>query len=189
MNELEHYITSYFGIARHDLEAISSLFKLTALQKGDYYLKPGEVCGTLSFQRSGIIRVYIQDEDRETTQWISTKGQFISDLSGIIFNRPARASIQALTDCELYTISSQDYAGIGKRIPSWHELEKLFIARCFVFMEERIYTLLSMSTEARYRWLFDQQPELFNQVPLQYLASMLGMTPETLSRIRGKKIK
>jgi CRP-like cAMP-binding protein len=119
---------------------------------------------------------------------LSSKGYFVTDLSGIVFNQPTRYNIQALTHCELYTIDRKDYNNIGRIIPKWHELEKLFIARCFIFMEERIFSLLSSSTEERYRWLFDQQRDLFNQVPLQYLASMLGMTPETLSRIRKKQV-
>ena len=87
----------------------------------------------------------------------------------------------------MYTIDQGDYKNIGRIVPNWHELEKLFIARCFIYIEERIFSLLSLSSEERYKWLFEQQRDLFNQVPLQYLASMLGMTPETLSRIRRKQ--
>ena len=186
MTELEEYITSYFGITAGEISKISSFFQLTTLKKGDYFLKAGHVCDKLSFHRSGIIRVFAGVEHREITQWISTKSYFLTDLSGIMFNQPAKYSMQALTDCELYTISRKDYTTIGKLIPSWHELEKLFIARCFTLMEERIFALLSMPAEERYALLFSQRRELFNEVPLQYLASMMGMTPETLSRIRKK---
>jgi CRP-like cAMP-binding protein len=73
-------------------------------------------------------------------------------------------------------------------VPKWNEFEKMFISKCFVVMESRIFDLISLSAEERYTKLFDQHRELFNQVPLQYLASMLGMTPETFSRIRKKMI-
>ncbi|HEY5823130.1 MAG TPA: cyclic nucleotide-binding protein, partial [Cyclobacteriaceae bacterium] len=66
--------------------------------------------------------------------------------------------------------------------------EKLFMVRCFSIMEDRIFGHLSMSAEERYQFFFNQNKELFNQVPLQYLASMLGMTPETFSRIRKKQL-
>jgi len=187
MTELELYINSYFGIAQDDLLKISSYFHLTTLKKGDYFLKSGHVCNKLSFHKSGLIRVFVTTNQKEVTQWISTKGYFVTDLSGIIFNKPSKYSIEALTDCELYTIDQGDYKNIGRIVPNWHELEKLFIARCFIYMEERIFSLLSLSSEERYKWLFEQQRDLFNQVPLQYLASMLGMTPETLSRIRRKQ--
>ena len=108
------------------------------------------------------------------------------DLASFMFHLPARWNIQALTDCEIYKIDSMDYQRIGQVVPGWTELEKLFIAKCFTVLEDRIVTYLSMTAEERYNQLFNINKELFNQVPLQYLASMLGMTPETLSRLRKK---
>ncbi len=188
MSELEHYIKSYFGIAnQNDLKTIVSLFKSTTIKKGDYFLKSGKICEKLSFIQSGLLRIYIKTEDKEVTQWISTKGYFVTDLSSLVFNTPARFTIQALIDCELYTIDRENYLLLKSLIPQWPELEKLFIARCFVMLEERIFSHLSMTAEERYDLLFEQNKELFNQVPLQYIASMLGMSPETFSRIRKKK--
>jgi len=187
MNELEYYISTYFGLTGADMKEIASFFSQTKLKKGDYFLRPGEVCRTLSFQRSGLVRIYVFDGDQEVTQWISAKDGFVTDLAGLIFNMPSRYHIQALTDSDFYSIQQQDYVRLGERVPQWHHLEKLFIARCFLFMEQRIFSLLSMKAEERYNWLFNLNPELFNQVPLQHLASMMGMTPETLSRIRKKQ--
>ena len=91
-----------------------------------------------------------------------------------------------------YVLSSRDkkdYDNIKNIVPEWADLERLFITRCFTAMEDRIFSLLSLSAEERYNLLFAQHPKLFNQVPLNYLASMLGMTPETFSRIRNNKLK
>ena len=97
MSELEHYIKSYFGIAnQNDLKTIVSLFKSTTIKKGDYFLKSGKICEKLSFIQSGLLRIYIKTEDKEVTQWISTKGYFVTDLSSLVFNTPARFTIQAL---------------------------------------------------------------------------------------------
>lgn len=187
MTELEHYIKSYFGIVRTcELEKIISLFKPTVVKKGKYYLKSGMPCNKLSFIQTGFLRIFISTEEKEVTQWISTKGYFVTDLSSLIFNTPARWTIQALTDTELFTINKEDYNKIGKLIPQWYELEKLFIIRCFTILEDRIFSHLSMTAEERYHFFFEHNRELFNQVPLQYIASMLGMTPETFSRIRKK---
>jgi len=188
MTELEQYINSYFGVQQKDLQTISILFKEELLKKGDYFLKTGKSCDKLSFIKSGLLRIYVDKEEKEITQWISSKGYFVTDLSSLVFNAPARWNIQALTDSELYTINKQDYQQIGKLIARWHELEKLFIAKCFSMLEDRIFSHLSMTAEERYLFFYEKNKELFNQVPLQYLASMLGMTPETFSRIRKKTL-
>jgi CRP-like cAMP-binding protein len=188
MSELELYIKSYFGIEEKDLNTIASLFKTETLKKGDYYLKTGMYCDKLSFIKSGLLRIYIQAEDKEITQWISSTGYFITDLSSLTFRQAARWNIHALIDTELYTIAANDYHNIGKMVPKWHELEKLFLAKCFSTLEDRIMSHLSMTAEERYHRFQKSNPELFQQVPLQYIASMLGMTPETFSRIRKKEI-
>ena len=189
MSELEQYINSYFGVRQEDLKTLSTLFKEEELKKGDYFLKTGRSCDKLSFIKSGLLRIFVPVEEKEITQWISTKGYFVTDLSGLVFNTPARWTVQALADSELYSISKKNYNLIGNIIPRWHELEKLFIARCFSMLEDRIFSHLSMSAEERYLFFFEKNKELFNQVPLQYLASMLGMTPETFSRIRKKTLQ
>lgn len=186
MTELEKYIKSYFGVNNDDLKEISSFFKPLTLKKGDYFLRAGTQSDRLGFVQAGILREFVYVDDKEVTKWISTKGYFAVDISSFVFRQPSRWSIQALTDCELFVIDYKNYREIGKKVPSWTELEKLFIAKCFTVLEERLVQHLSMSAEERYNKLFEFNSELFNQVPLQYLASMLGMTPETLSRLRKK---
>lgn len=188
MTDLQQYIQSYFEVKSEDLAAIASKFQYRQVKKGDYLLKQDRQCNQLTFIQTGLVRIYTTVNDKEVTQWISTKGYFVTDLASFIFNTPARWNLQALTDCELYTIEKQDYDALGNTIPEWHRLEKLFIAKCFIILEERVNSHLFMTAEERYNKLFELQPDLFNQVPLQYLASMLGMTPETLSRLRKKQL-
>ncbi len=186
MTELEQYIHSYFGVTGKDMSQIASLFKPAVLKKGDYYLQSGAFCNKLSFIQSGFLRLYALVEDKEITQWIGSKGSFISDLVSLTLNSPSRWNMQALTDTELHTIQKEDYNRIGEMVPKWPEIEKHFVISCAAIMEGRIFALLSMSAEERYSDFYHKNRELFNQVPLQYIASMLGMTPETFSRIRKK---
>lgn len=188
MTELQEYITTYFGITNENIDKITSLFIETELKKGDFFIKPGQYCEKLSFVRSGFIRVYAKTNNKEVTQWISTKGYFITDLYSFSFKQRARWNIQALTDSKLYTINKENYILLNKLVPNWIEMEKQFIAGCFVQLEDRVFSHLSLNAEERYQKLFESNKELFNQVPLQYIASMLGMSPETLSRIRNKTI-
>ena len=143
----------------------------------------------MSFIASGYIRIYALADDKEITQWISSPGYLITELSSFLFNTPSRFNIQAITDCELYSISKEDYLKIGNTVPNWPELERMFIGKCFITLENRVFSFLSMNAEERYQFFYNMDKELFNQVPLNYIASMLGMTPETFSRIRKKTLQ
>lgn len=187
-NEFEQYIQSYFGVPPNTVASIMSYFKPQQLEKGNFFLKENSYSEKMGFVQSGIIREYLLDhKGREVTKWISTKGYFVVDIASFLFHQPARWNLQALTDCELLVINKADYIKIAQVVPKWQELEKLFIARCFTILEQRIVMHLSLSSEERYDVYFQQNSDLFNQVPLQYLASLLGMTPETFSRIRKKR--
>ena len=188
MTELENYIHTFFGVKQNDVSKIVTFFKPVQLKKGDFFLKTGMSANKLALVQSGMLREFVEIEGKEITKWITSKGYFVVDLGSFVFCRSARWNIQALTDCELYLIDFIDYQKIGQAIPKWLELEKMFITKCFSILEERVLQHLSMSAEDRYRQLFQSNKELFNTVPLQYLASMLGMTPETLSRLRKKSM-
>ena len=124
---------------------------------------------------------------KEVTQWISTEGYFVTDLASLAYGTPSRWNIQTLSDCEFYTISKQDYDNLKEVLPAWPEIEKRFLTKCFIILEERVHNQISLSAEERYNDLMQFNPILFNEVPLQYLASMLGMTPETRTCIRAKR--
>jgi CRP-like cAMP-binding protein len=186
-SNLSTYIHSTFQVTPAEVESISLFFKPIALKRNDFLLKENQFAQYLGFVQSGLMREFFYHDGREITKWISGPGYFIVDLASFLFEKPARVNLQALTDCELFAISKTDYARIAQVIPKWPDIEKTFIARCFTVLEERVMTHLSLSAEERYDAFFNYNPELFNLVPLQYLASMLGMTPETFSRIRKKR--
>jgi CRP-like cAMP-binding protein len=187
MSTLKQYIRSYFGIlSPEDLQAIMALFIKEELKKGEYFVAPDTRCTKLAFVENGYIRMYGYYEGREITQWIAGSGYFVVDLQSFISETKARFCIQALTDSSIYTISRMDYMQIPKWIDGWLPLEKQFLIRCSVMMEMRIFGHLAMSAEERYLKFYEENTDMFNQIPLQYIASMLGMTPETFSRMRRK---
>jgi CRP-like cAMP-binding protein len=143
----------------------------------------------LGFVENGILREFLYENDKEITKWFSTSGYFAVDLTAFIYGQKSKVNFQALTDIKLLILSKENYDAIGEKIPRWDKLEKRFLTSCFSVVEDRIISHLSMNAEERYIQLFESQPQLFNQVPLNHLASMLGMTPETLSRIRNKLSK
>jgi CRP-like cAMP-binding protein len=188
MNELTQSISTYFDLEEDHSNDLADLFIEERLNRNEFHTNLGSRFGKLSFVKSGFLRIYRQADKKEITQWISSPGEFVTDLNSLMFDQTARWSIHAITDCELYTMEYPIYKNIHQYIPNWAEIEKLFIAKCFMTIEDRVFSFLSMSSEERYEYLSQTKPELLQHIPLQYLASMLGMTPETLSRIRKKII-
>ncbi len=189
MNELKHAISNSFGqLSSADIDEMLSYFHHEQLDKNDFFVREGSYCNRLSYQVSGILRVYKIVGDKEITQWISSPGYFVTELSSFFFDQSSRWSIQALSDVQLLSISKENYHKISRDLPQWNTTEKYFIAQCFATLENRVFEHLSLTAEERYDSYFSQNKELFNQVPLQYIASVLGMSAETLSRIRKRKL-
>lgn len=187
MKEFDKLIQEHFGqLTSQELSIIYSYFHEEKLKKNDFFTKADKVCDKLSIVKSGILRVFALADGKEITQWISTENFLITEITGFFFDHPNRWTIQALTDTELLTITKTNYHQLCKEFPKWNEIEKRFIVKCFAMIEDRIFSHLSMTAEERYDLYFAQNKALFNQVPLQYIASVLGMTPETFSRIRKR---
>ena len=186
MTELQLYIKTYFGITDEDLERAASFFVPTSIQQGSFILKSGTNSDFIGIVKSGIIHEFVTLDDKEVTKWIDTRGYFVLDLTSFFFDQPAQWDIQALTDCEIFIISKEDYLKMGSEIEEWPELEKLFITKCFSLLEARLLTLLSMSAEGRYRNFVDFKGEMFKDVPTTYIASMLAIPVETLRMFRNE---
>jgi len=188
MTELQKHIGAYFDFDKLAAEKVSEKFNTVNLKKGDYFCQTDDHCSKMGFLQSGALRIYVNEDKSEVTQWISSHGEFVTDLSSFMFYTPARWNIQAISDCKIHIISRDSYNRIGDDVNEWAELERLFLAKCFVTLENRVYSFLSKSAEERYQELFEAKKELFNEIPPQYLASMLGMSLETFSRMRKKSI-
>jgi len=187
--ELNDRVRSFFGVTNVDLEQIISTFEPKKLKKDEYFLKSGAYSNSIGFVQSGVLRKYLFVDDKEITNGIAMEGAFVVDFPSFWFRDPARLNFQAITDCELFIVSRADYDNFSREIKKWHEIEKSFILDYFIKEQTRMASYLAMSAEQRYAQLLQSSPDLILQVPLQYLASMLGMSAETLSRVRRKLIK
>jgi len=189
MSELKKYIIETFGFTKNEFQEIKDFFEPREINKGDYFLKEGQYVRQMGFVEKGILREFLHVNEKEVTKWFSTSGYFAVDLSGFLFDLKSKVSYQAMSDVEILAISKENYGKISARVSRWDELEKMFLAKCFGVLENRVISHLALSAEERYNQLFMFNPTLFNEVPLNQIASMLGMTAETLSRIRKKQTK
>ncbi len=189
MSELKKHIIQTFGFTESEFEQIKDFFKPKVILEGDYFLQEGRYVKLMGFVEKGILREFLYVNDKEITKWFSTSGYFAVDLSGFLFEQKSKVNYQAMTDVEMLAISKEDYNKISTRVARWDKLEKMFLAKCFTVLENRVVSHLALNAEERYNQLFSFNPSLFNEVPLNQIASMLGMTAETLSQIRKKQSK
>lgn len=189
MSELKRNIIETFGFRESEFQNIADFFQPKVISKGEYFLKEGQYVNQMGFVEKGILREFLYVNDKEVTKWFSTSGYFALDLSGFLYNQKSKVNYQAITDVEILSLSKENYDRISTKISRWDKLEKMFLAKCFTVLENRVISHLALNAEERYNQLFSFHPQLFNQVPLNQLASMLGMSAETLSRIRQKQTK
>ncbi len=166
------------------MDTILSAFEPLELKKGDFLLKSGKICRQMAFIESGYLRMYDLVDGKEITLWIGKEGKFITSLSSFIFETHNNWNIQAITDCKLCVINREKHFELNKTEPKWLEFDNTLLANSFALLERRMFSQLHTTAKERFDSLLKEEPELFNNTPLQYIASMLGITPESLSRLR-----
>ena len=183
---LVSFLKKDLGVNEKLINEITPFYKKEILSKNDFLVKKGGYCQKMYMIETGYLRFFSETEKKVITHWIFGKGQLVTDVASFFLKEPAKWNIQALTEIEAFTITFDDYQQLRKKVSEWDYLEKLFIIKLMSALENRVYALLSMSAEKRFQYLFNSDSAMFNELPLNFLASMLGMSPETLSRIRKK---
>lgn len=186
MVQFEKYLLSIFpDINRDTLSLLIHSFVRQEKKKGDLLLRQGEPCRNLYFVSEGICRSFSEKEGNDITTWFSFKNDFITSFTSFFTDDPSYESIEMLSDGVLYQISHHKF--FNPRTPSL-ELEQMISHFKLVYtldLEKRLFFLQTLSATERYKQVLEQQPHLIQLIPNKHLASYLGITRETLSRIRA----
>lgn len=157
------------------------------INKGRYLLKPGEFCAHYYYIHKGILRAFIREGKKEITTWINPENEITTSIRSMSRREPSLEYIQAIENSDLYVISFESLQKMYTLFPEMNIVVRILLEEYYAASEERSYISRLPGAEKRYRHFIASRPELVNRIPLKYVASYLGMSEETLSRLRGKK--
>jgi CRP-like cAMP-binding protein len=154
--------------------------------KGEILVTAGAMCNSLYLIRKGILRSFIKEGQKEITTWISGEHELATCITSYGLQQPARENIQALEDCELVVLSTADLQHLYEHFPEANIVGRKILEKYYRDAEERAFIARLMEATTKYKHFIATKSNLLNRVPLKFIASYLGMTLETLSRIRSK---
>ncbi len=169
-------------------ELIKSFFQPKKLRKRQYLLQEGDVSKYVAFVEKGMLRSYtINEKGNEHIIQFAFEGWWINDMYSFITGEPSTYNIDALEDCELLLLSQQAEEKLFERVPKMERFFRMLLQNHMIATQRRLVSSLSRTAEEKYNELVESCPTIPQRVPQHMMASFLGITPETLSRIRGKK--
>ena len=155
--------------------------------KGHTLLREGAVNHSLYFISTGIARLYYHKQNREVTEWIAMDGTFFFSIRSFFERKPSQIAIHLLEPATLFAL---DHNELMRLCDQHHAVEKLFrhmLTGSLLLSQIRMESIQFETAQQRYQGLLARNPDIVQRVPLAYIASFLGITQETLSRVRGAK--
>ncbi len=171
-----------------DWDFFSSKLKKRTINKKTTFLKLGDIENHISFIITGIVRLYIPKSDpaKEITFGFGFKEQFISAYDSFLTRKPSLYELQTLTETVLLSISYDDLQEVYQTTKIGNLIGRLTAERLFLMKSKREQTLLHNTAQERYLNIFKDRPEVIKEIPLKYISSYIGVTPQGLSRIRKR---
>lgn len=187
---LKQYIESKTGlqISKQEMEAIKLAYMPKHLRRRQYLLQEGDVCKYSAFIAKGAMRQYSVDEKgMEHVINLGIENWWMSDRESFIMLTPSKFNIEAVEDCDLLLITKEaDIELRAKNIPAITELFRLLDQKHFIATERRMHAAITLTAEEKYLNLLHTRPEFLQRFPQHMIASYLGISPETLSRVRNQ---
>ena len=188
--KLFNSIRDRVGLADNEAEKIKRFFVPKKIRKRQFLLNAGEICLYIAFVEKGMLRSFSVDQQgHEQVVSFACEGWWISDLSSFLSGDEAVYNIEALEDSELLLLNSESMEEMLNLINGMERYFRLLMQNHIVSLQRRLVASLNYSAEDKYRKLLEINPDIISRAPLQHIASYLGVTPETLSRIRKQVSK
>lgn len=187
---IDQFVSKCIKLSKEEKEYFHSLLKYKKVKKKTFLLKAGEVCDFEAYIIKGCARVFYVDENGfEVDLLFAVEDWWLSDLASFSQQKPGHLNIETIEECELLSISYASKEKLFKKVPAFERLFRLMLQRTHESMMNRLISTISKSAEARYEEFIKKYPTIPQRVPQQLIAAYLGISPEFLSKIRGKKVR
>lgn len=184
---LFEYISEKARIDGKQFDRFSHYFKTKSLKKKEFLLKQGQICTKLYFVNQGCLRLYhLNEEGKELTRYFAFERKFGTDLTSFITSEPSKENIQAVEKSEILFINKKDFQQLIITEPSINAVYMDILEMAYITSIKRIYNFQGEDTLERLKWLMEYHPKILSRLPNKIIASYLGVTPYTLSRLKSK---
>lgn len=185
--DIQFYLGIFKDLSFTDLYELFKMAQAKRIPAGDVYIEQGATAKKLGFIRKGLIRAHcVKDNGDNVTLMLRWENQFIASHDTVILNQPSRFTYQALEDTTLMELDYGRMEAILDSNPKLSSYRNVILMRMLSEALERMESFVLFTPEERYLKLLTEKPNIFNRVPNKYLATLLGITPVSLSRIRKR---
>lgn len=182
---IKDYFRSFNLFSEGEIDELTQCFVPHHIGKHDCFVKQGDPCRAVAFIQTGVFRSFNRSDDgTENTFCFRFPNNLLAPYSAFITGDPSMETMQAITDAEVLVIQKKDMERLMTGHPNWTLFLKHNAEHEYLELEKRFFQLQKDSAKQRYLSLMENHPEFIQQIPLQYLASYLGVTQRHLSRIR-----
>ena len=185
---LKEFITKYVTLSDIELEDITGKFKSKVVKKNNYLLREGDTCKDLVFVQKGCLRLYYLNDEIEVSVWFAFPQSSAIEIYSFISENPSNYFLQAIEDSEVLYLPKTELNKLYQYQPKMQEMMRNFWEDVILNLIDRFTALQKDSAEKRYLDLLGK-PSYLETIPQKYLASFIGVTPTSLSRIRKQIIK
>jgi CRP-like cAMP-binding protein len=188
MEEVIYFLNAIFPLSGDLEKHLASILKERKVSKKEYLLKAGNVCRSVFFIKKGIFRCFYVRRAKEISSWFMKEGDLIISVESFFQQKESKESIQALEDAVLFGIEYGELQQLYRTYIESNFIGRVLTEKYYTLSEQRVSSLRMQFAPDRYKFIMSNFPELIQRAPSKYIASYLGITEETLSRIRAKRL-